>query len=342
MIAMPPMVSTSQSIARRAAVLGAAALGLLGCARGAIPPLPTVGPADLDADGFVMADGARLPYRAWLPDSAPRAVVLAVHGFNDSRDAWELPGPDLAAAGIAVYAYDQRGFGAAPMRGRWPGAGMLQRDAADLAALLRARHPRADLVLMGESMGGAVLMCLATSPMAPAGARYILLAPAVWGRARMNPLYRVALWMAATFVPSVSASRPPPGVRIVPTDNMEAWARYSRSPLTLRGTRFDTLNGLVDLMDAALAAAANVRMPALFLYGGNDMLIPQEATRAIWQALPQAEVRRAFYPSGYHLLPRDLGRAAPIGDIVSWIYDPKVALPSGAELAAARWLEAAD
>ena len=95
-------------------------------------------------------------------------------------------------------------------------------------------------------------------------------------------------------------------------------------------------------MDAALAAAANVRMPALFLYGGNDMLIPQEATRAIWQALPQAEVRRAFYPSGYHLLPRDLGRAAPIGDIVSWIYDPKVALPSGAELAAARWLEAAD
>ena len=332
------MVSTSQTLARRAALLGAAAMGLAGCVSRATPPPPSDGPAGLDAGAFIMADGARLPYRAWLPDGAPRAVVLALHGFNDSRDAWELPGPALAAAGIAVYGYDQRGFGAAPLRGRWAGAGVLQRDAADLAVLLRARHPGADLVLMGESMGGAVLMCLATSTLGPEGARYVLLAPAVWGRARMNPLFRAALWMAVTFLPTMSASRPPPGVRILPTDNMEAWARYSRDPLTLRGTRFDTLGGLVDLMDAALAAAANFRAPALFLYGGEDMLIPPEATRATWQALPQSNARRAFYPNGYHLLPRDLDRAAPTGDIVSWILDPAAALPSGADLRAADWL----
>ena len=338
MIAMPPMVSTSQTLARRAALLGTAALGLAGCVSQATPPPPSDGPADLDAGAFIMADRARLPYRAWLPEGAPRAVVLALHGFNDSRDAWELPGPVLAAAGIAVYAYDQRGLGAAPLRGTWAGAGVLQRDAADLAALLRARHPGADLVLMGESMGGAVLMCLATSPLAPQEARYVLLAPAVWGRARMNPLYRAALWLAVTFVPTMSASRPPPGVRIVPTDNMEAWARYSRDPLTLRGTRFDTLSGLVDLMDTALAAAVHFRAPGLFLYGGRDMLIPAEATRATWQALPQSDARRAFFPTGYHLLVRDLGRAVPTGDIVSWILDPVAALPSGADLRAAEWL----
>jgi len=334
------MVSTSQSVARRTALLGAVALGLAGCVSPAIPPQPSVGPADLDADAFILADGARLPCRAWLPVGAPRAVVLAVHGFNDSRDAWELPGPELAAAGIAVYGYDQRGFGAAPMRGRWPGAGALQRDVADIAALLRVRHPGAELVLMGESMGGAVLMCLATSAMAPVGARYVLLAPAVWGRARMNPIYRAALWLAASIVPALSASRPPPGVRIVPTDNMEAWARYSQNPLTLRGARFDTLNGLVDLMDAALAAAARFRAPALFLYGGHDMLIPKDAMRTIWQALPAANAKRAFYPAGYHLLPRDLDRATPTADIISWINNPDPSLPSGAETLAAQWLRA--
>ena len=80
----------------------------------------------IEDGSFLMADGAGLPFRAWLPQGAaerePAAVVLALHGFNDSRDAWELPGPAFAAAGVAVFAPDQRGFGATAARGLWPGA----------------------------------------------------------------------------------------------------------------------------------------------------------------------------------------------------------------------------
>jgi len=47
---------------------------------------------------------------------------------------------------------------------------------------------------------------------------------------------------------------------------------------------------------------------------------------------------RAFYPDGYHLLLRDLGRAVPIADIVAWIAQPDDALPSGADRAATDWL----
>ena len=42
-----------------------------------------------------MPDGMRLPYRDWLPKGKPVAVVLALHGMNDSRDAWEYPGARL-------------------------------------------------------------------------------------------------------------------------------------------------------------------------------------------------------------------------------------------------------
>ncbi|MBC7634042.1 MAG: alpha/beta fold hydrolase [Acetobacteraceae bacterium] len=335
MIAMGAMVSTSphfETLSRRAALLGAGALAA--CAS-PLPPVPVKGPADLDANAFIMADGARLPYRAWLPDGAPRAVVVALHGFNDSRDAWELPAPIFAAAGIAVYAYDQRGFGGAPSRGMWAGHPSMVADAAEITELLRRRHPGSELVVMGESMGGAVAMCLAVSDQAPAGARYVLLAPAVWGRARMNIFMRAGLWLAANIIPSVSPNRPPPGMRIVPTDNMEAWISHSRNPLTLRGARFDTLRGLVDLMDAALASAKGFPATALFLYGGNDMLIPQEATRTVWRALPKATTRRAYYPTGHHLLPRDLGRAVPIGDITGWILDANHPIP--AEAAAEKW-----
>ena len=109
---------------------------------------------------FLMPDGASLPYRAWLPEreEPPWAVVLALHGMNDSRDAWELPAPAFTDAGIAVFAPDQRGFGATAQRGRWPGEAVLAADVTAMTRHLRTRYPRARLILMGESMGAAVLM----------------------------------------------------------------------------------------------------------------------------------------------------------------------------------------
>ena len=41
----------------------------------------------------------------------PTAVVLGLHGYGDYREAFGLAGRWLAARGVAVYAYDQRGFG---------------------------------------------------------------------------------------------------------------------------------------------------------------------------------------------------------------------------------------
>jgi alpha-beta hydrolase superfamily lysophospholipase len=323
-------------ISRR--LLLAASTALAACTAETTARGPAVMPAKLQTDSFLLRDGAALPYRAWRPETPATAVVLALHGFNDSRDAWELPAPAFAAAGIAIYAPDQRGFGAAPGRGLWPGGDTMADDAADMVAVLRATHPGKRLFLMGESMGGAVLMRLATRPTPPDVDGYILLAPAVWGRAKMNPVMQASLWLASTLVPGMEVpNRPPPGVRVIPTDNVEALKRLSSNPLTLRSTRFDTLRGLVDLMDDALAAAPDFRAPALFLYGARDDLVPPPATRAIWRSMP-AGPRRVLYPEGYHLVMRDHARAAPIGDAIAWITNPTADLPSGGEARAVAWL----
>jgi alpha-beta hydrolase superfamily lysophospholipase len=286
-----------------------------------------------------MADGARLPCRIWLPEGPPKTVVLALHGFNDSRDAWEIPAPDFVAAGMALYAPDQRCFGAAPGRGLWPGTDALVDDVAQMCGLVRQLHPGVPVVLMGESMGGAVLMALATGPDAPKDVRYVLLAPAVWGRARMNIFLRSGLWLVANTLPGLAVSGAP--ARVMASDNREALIRLSRSPLTIHRTRFDTLRGLVDLMDTALAAAPHFTAPAFFLYGGKDELVPPEATASTWRRLPSgAPVRLGYYPHGYHLLLRDLVRAYPIGDVIAWIRNPDAPLPSGADRAAALWLGA--
>jgi acylglycerol lipase len=337
MIAIRAVLSTSApALFRPLAALLLVALLLGGCAVPRLPPRDRAGAPPQTSGYFAMTDGTRLPYRVWMPDAAPRAVVLALHGMNDSRDAWEYPAPDFAQAGIAVFSPDQRGFGTTPDRGLWAGGHEMAADARQMAGLLRARYPHTRLILMGESMGAAVLMVLAAEPNPPPVDGYVLIAPAVWGRAEMNVFLRAGLWLFSHTVPSMTATG---GgfVHVKASDNFEAIRRLSDDPLTIHATRWDTIRGLVNLMDSALAAAPDFHGRALFLYGGHDELIPQKATAATWRALPPG-VREAYYPAGYHLLMRDHERITPIEDTIAWILRPDDPLPSGADRAAAAWL----
>jgi acylglycerol lipase len=336
MIALLAVVSTCLVWLRRLVF----ALPLAGCAglpvyNPVLPPLPAVA---LQADEVVtMPDGGRIPLREWLPDGRPRAVVLALHGFNDSRDAWELPGPVFAKAGIALYAPDQRGFGAAPLRGRWPGVRTLEDDAASLIRTLHARYPGVPIYAMGESMGGAILMGLATRVDAPPVDGWILLSPAVWGRQQMGVILSSGLWLVSSLAPGLSVTGGEVKLKVVASDNRDALLRLARDPLTIRRTRFDALRGLADLMDDAQSAARRLPSNVLALYGEKDTIVPVEAASRAWRNMP-AGVRRGLYPSGYHLLMRDKGRDAVIGDVIAWINDRNAPLPSGADRWARVWL----
>lgn len=299
-----------------------------------LAPLPA---AVLRSDeSFTMPDGAVLPVRVWRPEGTPRAVVLALHGFNDSRNAWAIPAPELARAGIAVFAPDQRGFGAAPGRGFWPGGHVLADDAASDLVLLRARFPGVPLYAMGESMGGAVLMTLAARDDAPAVEGWVLLSPAVWGRRQMGPGMSGALWLVSGLLPGLSLTGQEVPLKVRASDNYEALLALGRDPLTIRRTRLDALRGLTDLMDTAQDSAPRLHGRVLALYGRRDTLVPDQAMAVAWGKMP-AGTRFGLYQDGYHLLLRDLGRGLPTGDVIGWIGDKGAWLPSGADVAAAGW-----
>jgi alpha-beta hydrolase superfamily lysophospholipase len=326
------------------ACAAALALPLAGCAPHLTPAGAAVQAPAMTAGAFVMADGTRLPYRVWAPaqDAAKSwAVVLALHGINDSRDAFEYPAPVLAAAGVLVIAPDQRGFGATADRGFWPGADTLVDDAASMAALVRRRYPDARLYLLGESMGAAVLMCLAANPDHPPADGWIFSAPAVWGRSEFTFWERAGLFLAYHLMPGARFSSAP-GVRVTASDNYPALVRLSRDPLSIHATRIDVVHGLVDLMDDALRSAPRQHERALYLYGGEDQLVPKRAMRALWRTLPPRSAALAYYPHGYHLLLRDLDRVTRLRDMLSFMRDPaETALPSGATLEARAWLDPA-
>ena len=163
---------------RFAAIVGLLLLGA--CAEPLVVPMgPPAGAPRLLDDRLVMADGAELPLKRWLPEATPRAVILGLHGFNDYSNAFAIPAAEWTKEGIATYAFDQRGFGGAPHRGRWAGTATMVADLDAAVRLIAARHPGLPLAVVGESMGGAVALVAAARGELPALDGVVFVAPAV-------------------------------------------------------------------------------------------------------------------------------------------------------------------
>lgn len=327
-----------ESITRAGIVL--TLLALLGaCAPELRPAGPPVTTPSLTDKAIIAPDGATLPLHRWLPEGEPRAVILALHGFNDYGHAFDLPGRYWATHGIATYAYDQRGFGGTANAGFWAGAPSLIDDVKTAAGLVRARHPGRPLFLLGESMGGAVLAA-ASNPELPPADGVILVAPAVRARATMNPFYESLLWVGAHLFPAaeLTAGR----LAKMPTDNIEVLRGMQDDPLVIKRTRVDAVWGLVDLMDLAYAKAPSIgRVPTLVVYGTKDDIVPREPVEAFVARLP-GSVPVAVYDSGFHMLLRDLKAQAVLDDILAFIERPGLGLASHADGAGAALFDRVD
>jgi alpha-beta hydrolase superfamily lysophospholipase len=323
----------------RHAVTAILFLLLAACTPVTHPLGPPVMPPAYDGDHLTMADGARLPLRTWQPPAPERAVLVALHGMNDYSNFFDSQGRYLAWRGIACYAYDQRGFGQGPHPGEWSSTEAMAADAAATVELVAARHPGVPLFVLGESMGGAVLMAMEARGLTPKAVRGLILsAPAVWGRDAMPWYQNLALWLSYHIAPDWRPSGQ--GLNIRPSDNIDMLIKLGQDPLVIKETRVDAVKGLVDLMDEAYLSASALSRPALLLYGEKDEVIPMPPTRTVVASLPDLghAQRVALYPDGWHMLTRDLQAQTVLDDIAAWIRDQSAPLPSGADANAVKMI----
>jgi len=296
------------------------------------PPPGFAGP-HIEDQALVVRDGARLSYLRWSPEGPPRAVVVALHGMNDSYAAFRLAGPWWAEHGVETWAYDQRGFGRSPGKGVWAGETVMADDLRDVTALVRAARPGVPVVVVGESMGGSVAIAAFASDDPPDADRVLLLAPGVWGWSSQGPLNGAALWVAARAMGDHAVGTPAFVTRrILASDNMIELIRNGRDPASIVQTRFDALSGLVDLMETASTRLGRMHRPTLLMYGADDRVVTKgPMRRALEQAGDAPNLRTAWYPQGRHLLNRDLNAETVYRDALAFFLNPSDPLPSGPE-----------
>jgi acylglycerol lipase len=318
-------------------------LPLSGCMPMVYPSGEKNSTAFLADDYFTTADGVRLPLRQWRPEGEPRAVIIALHGFNDYSRFFELPANYFSQQGILSIAYDQRGFGGAPQRGLWAGNDTYTNDLQQLSRLVKQRYPRQPLYLLGESMGGAIVINSMRDQAAADVAGIILAAPALWTRAAM-PWYQTGLlWTLAHSVPWLTLTGR--GLGVLASDNLDMLRAMGRDPLVIKETRVEAVYGLTNLMDSAFASVNALHGNILLLYGEKDEVIPKQPTYSfLKQLLARDTVDKtvAIYPNGYHMLLRDIQAPTAWKDIVAWMESSPTNLPSGADNRAKQLLSSAE
>ena len=300
-------------------------LAVSACAPRIDPAGPDIRAPALMKHAMVMPDGAVLPMKVWGREiESPKAILLALHGFNDYSNAYHDPALFWESQGIRTYAIDQRGFGQAPNRGIWAGSPTMRADLVTAAELLRHRYPDLPLVLIGESMGAAVSLTALTDNSPPDVDRTILSAPAVLGKQTL-PFYKLApFWFFAHTIPWLEVR---PRVKLKPSDNIEMLRALGRDPLIIKRTRIDAAWGLLNLMTEAQEAGAHINRPVLILFGRQEELIPGDARERFLKRLPNGPTKSWHmlrYESGYHMLMRDLNAKQVWQDIAQYVLTGRI------------------
>lgn len=256
--------------------------------------------------------------QAWLPDRAPRAIIVISHGLAEHGGRYAGLASRLVEKGYAVYALDHRGHGrSGGERANIDRFDYLVSDLGTFIGRAQRQHPDTPVVLLGHSMGGAVALACALKYQNVLRS-LVLSAPALAaGEAVPAP----KLWMAKL----LSAVSPNTGVLTLPASAVsrdpEVVRAYETDPLVYRGSiPARTLVELLGAMNRLQEKAHELRLPVLVQHGTGDTLVPIAAVHPIYQRLGQSKSRTLqLYEGLYHEVYNEPERDRVIGDLEAWL-----------------------
>ncbi|MFE3545694.1 alpha/beta hydrolase [Nocardia sp. NPDC059177] len=266
--------------------------------------------------GEFAGNGGRIAWRAWQPESAPRAVVALVHGVAEHSGRYEHVGSTLAAAGFAVYALDHVGHGLSA--GRSANIGSMQGAADNVTSLLElasAAHPGIPRFLLGHSMGSLVVLHLATrGPVAVDG--IVVSAPPL-DIPLGNPVQRLAAPLLTRIAPNIGVltldssaiSRDPEVVRA-----------YDDDPLVFRG-KLPARTAVEILQHTALVKQRldALTAPLLVLHGTADVIAAPSSADVLEQGAGSTDLTVLRYPGLFHEVFNEPERDEVLGDVTNWL-----------------------
>jgi alpha-beta hydrolase superfamily lysophospholipase len=259
-------------------------------------------------------DGTELLVRHWTAPGQPWASVLMVHGLAEHAGRYEHVGQQLAAAGLEVDAYDQRGFGGSAGRrafvDRWR---VNHDDLEDRLTAVRSAAGGRPVVLFGHSLGGLIALgYVLAEPPRRLPDLLVLSAPAL--ESTIPVWKRLLAGVLGTVAPHVEIKNAFDG-SILSRDR-SVGERYLADPLNQHATT--TRFGALAISEQARVRVALPRLaiPTFVYHGEDDHLVPTDASAPL-AGVPG--VTRRTYPGLRHESHNEPEGPAVIADVIAWL-----------------------
>lgn len=266
---------------------------------------------------FDGVDGVRIVYDTWTPEAPPRAVVVLSHGFGEHARRYDHVAMRFADAGLVTYALDHRGHG------RSGGKRVLCRNISEytndfhtLAGIGSWEHPGLPRVVLGHSMGGAIVFSYGVDR--PDDYQLMVLSgPAVDMAQAVSPLLAFVAKVLGAVLPGLPAQKLDAG--LVSRDPAVV-AAYNADPLVHHGmVPAGVGRALIKVAETMPTRAAALTAPLLVVHGADDGLVPASGSQHLVGCVGSDDVRLTVYPGLFHEVFNEPERAQVLDDVVGWI-----------------------
>ena len=261
------------------------------------------------------ADGTSLFVTDWRPETPPaskRGVVL-MHGLGEHCGRYRHVAQFFNDQGYLVRSYDHRGHGrSGGPRGDVPDGEALLSDGQTVIADFAARLD-APPILLGHSMGGLVAARFAVEQRAPLSG-LILSSPAL--AIALSGGQKLLLKILSALAPGLTL---PNGLeqRYLSHDANVVQA-YAKDPLVHAKISARLLNFMLASIAIVHAQMANLSIPMLLAYAGDDHIVDPGGSAALSKVVPAGAVVKV-YPRLYHEIFNELDAAPVFEDVRAWL-----------------------
>jgi alpha-beta hydrolase superfamily lysophospholipase len=272
--------------------------------------------AEKSQEFFASADGTRIGYRAW-PLPGARITFAVVHGLGEHSGRYDRFAKGMAKHGMATYALDLRGHGTSDGRrghvDRW---GQWVEDAAAFIQQVESQEASGEVVPLGHSFGGVVVLSAAIAGRLSKANRFVLSSPALRLANKVPPWQSRLVSVLSNVAPRLAVNNQVDAGTISRIPEMVG--AYKSDPLVHSKITTRLFHEWEKAAQEDLVHATEITTPFLILAGTADRLIDPQGSVELHEKTSKVSDLHLL-EGRYHEPFNDLGSDEVFKIIADWV-----------------------
>ncbi|MCL4505926.1 MAG: lysophospholipase [Chloroflexi bacterium] len=268
-------------------------------------------------NSFIGANGVSLFVQSWRPETAPKAILVIVHGFGEHSGRYTNLVSGLVPQGYALYSFDLRGHGRSPgQRGHVDTWADYRTDVgAYLDGLSSYTQNGIPIFLYGHSLGGLIALDYALHR--PQGLHAVIASAPSLGKIGISaPLLALSKVVSKVW-PTFSMSS---GLNAAGLSRDPAMVQAYRSDPLVHGMGSARLGSEIGVtQDWVQAHAADLRLPLLMIQGSADAITAPADSLRFYNNAGSPDKQLLLVEGAYHEVHNDVGHQQTIQNLADWI-----------------------